>query len=110
MLGATSMRINQKLTAICCTTGIITLAKNTPTRAIVTVVVLPGDNKAAVGESRYVGVALLTCRQTVDLPFRTDRHAVGVKALGISTPAAAILPIGLPHCYVATTRECGHFG
>ncbi|EXI75076.1 MAG: hypothetical protein AW07_01310 [Candidatus Accumulibacter sp. SK-11] len=110
VLGTVDVGIDQELAALGDAAGIVALSEHAPAGAVMTIGVLPGDDEAAVGQARHVGIALLTPGQAVDLPFRSHRHAAGVEALGVDAPGTAILTVGIPHHHITAITEMADFG
>ena len=74
----------------------------------VLIVAVPRRHEAAAGQRRDIGLGLVVGRGGVDLELAAHRYAVGVKALTVDAPAAAVLQVGLPAHHETAAIEAGH--
>ena len=90
--------------------GAIALEEDVPVfgeAGVGVVIIVPGDNEAAVGGSRNARLVLVLVGRRVDAEFAAGFHAGVVVALAIHARAAAVLVVTTPHHDEATAIQSG---
>ena len=101
--------VDQGLGSLGNTAGIVELAADIPARpTIMTAVVPPGNEEAAVLEAGHFRTVLVATRPGIDLELFAEGLAAGAIPLSKDTVIVAILAIGFPSHHIAAVGQPSH--
>ena len=108
ILRTAGLRVDREIAANGIAAGVEALGLHAPATAVRTVVILPGNNEASVGQPRDVRPILRADRTAgIDEELAAYRYAGRTHHLPIDTPTGTILGIGGPHHHIAAPGKLG---